>query len=789
MSLETLPEAALKELLLLTEAKRKLDLREQAQNSFMSFAHHVYENFIEGRHHRIIAEKLERVARGELKRLIINMPPRHSKSEFASFLMPAWFLGRNPKLKIIQATHNTELAVRFGRKVRDLIDDPRYKEVFPNTNLKEDNKGAGKWQTDQLGEYFAAGVGAAVTGRGADLFIIDDPHSEQDALSETAFDHAYEWYTSGPRQRLQPGGAIIVVMCMTGDTAVLMADGTEKLLRDIRPGEFVATYDRGELRAAKITNWQSSGVDSVFKVQTQSGRILRANGRHPFLVDHGGVRTWVRLQNLRPGMELVSLKGATGLPEPRQSPASVRPARAESTTTKRTRTLLAGSSGIMEDGSVLNAQTLVVRARRLQKAFAGLATKNNTRSENLQRLPELIGLNIAMESLFSNTKRWFSSEAIDVMFAAESRQQRILAPIGVESSVLTIATSLAPSVGFSATTATWLLDTEKRRRRSEQRQRTSSFTTDRVLSVIPDGEEEVFDVEVERTENFIANGVVSHNTRWGKKDLTGRLLQAQGSDIMADQWEVVEFPAIMPSGEPLWPEFWEKNALLSIKASLPAAKWSAQWQQQPTTSDAGIIRREWWRRWEPEDVPRLDYILQAYDTAFSKKESADYSAITTWGIFKPEIDGPDHIILLDAQRGRWSFPELKQVAFEEHEYWQPDMVLVEAKATGQPLIDELRLKNIPALGFSPGGRGGGRDKVSRMHMVAPLFEAGVVWAPEAKSFAEDVIEEVTSFPNGDHDDFCDSMTLALMRFRQGGFVSLDGEDVGDDLIPRKREYY
>jgi len=216
MNLQTLPEEALKEILALTEAKKTLDLREKAQDYFMPFAHHVYENFIEGRHHRVIAEKLEQVAQGKLKRLIINMPPRHSKSEFASFLMPAWFLGRNPKLKIIQATHNTELAVRFGRKVRDLIDDPAYKEIFPNTHLKEDNKGAGKWGTDKGGEYFAAGVGAAVTGRGADLFVIDDPHSEQDAMSESAFDNAYEWYTSGPRQRLQPGGAIIIVMTRWG---------------------------------------------------------------------------------------------------------------------------------------------------------------------------------------------------------------------------------------------------------------------------------------------------------------------------------------------------------------------------------------------------------------------------------------------------------------------------------------------------------------------------------------------------------------------------------------------
>tara|TARA_R110000772_G_scaffold268343_1_gene394952 strand:- start:1259 stop:2092 length:834 start_codon:yes stop_codon:yes gene_type:complete len=276
-------------------------------------------------------------------------------------------------------------------------------------------------------------------------------------------------------------------------------------------------------------------------------------------------------------------------------------------------------------------------------------------------------------------------------------------------------------------------------------------------------------------------------TRWGKKDLTGRLLAAQGNDVMSDQWEVVEFPAIMPSDKPLWPEFWEKDALLSIKASLPVGKWSAQWQQQPTSTESAIIKRSWWQDWENEKIPPVKYILQSYDTAFSKKETADYSAITTWGIFNPEDGGPDHIILLDAKRGRWSFPELKETAYEEHDYWEPDMVLVEAKATGTPLIDELRLRGIPALGFSPGK---GRDKVTRMHMVAPLFEAGVVWAPKDKKFADEVIEEVSSFPNGDYDDFCDSMTLALMRFRQGGFISLDGEDEYDDQWrPRKREYY
>lgn len=488
---EAIPEDILKEITALTEAEVRLQTRTKAQKHFMPFAHHVYENFIEGKHHRIISKKLELVAQGKLKRLIINMPPRHSKSELASYLMPAWFLGRNPRLKIIQATMNTELATRFGRKVRDLIDDPYYQEVFPETDLKPDSQAAGRWETSKGGEYFAAGVGAAMTGRGADLLIIDDPHSEQDALSSTAYDHAYEWYTSGPRQRLQPGGAIIIVQ-----------------------------------------------------------------------------------------------------------------------------------------------------------------------------------------------------------------------------------------------------------------------------------------------------------TRWSKKDLTGRLLNEQAKDTMADQWDVIEFPAILPSGNPLWPEFWNKDELLGVKASLSPTKWNAQWQQNPTSEEVALIKRDWWRTWEKEDIPPVSYILQSFDTAFSKRETSDYTAITTWGVFDPEEDGTEHIILLDAKKGRFNFPELKGEAMEQYDYWEPDMVLIEAKASGMPLADELLRINIPVTTYSPGRRkrGGGVDKTTRMHMVAPIFEAGRVWAPD-KKFAEDVIEECAAFPNGEHDDLCDSMTMALIRFREGSLVVLEQEE--DDIYrpSRRREYY
>ena len=491
-NLQALPDEVLKETLLLEEQLKKLDTRDLARDKFMWYAKHVYDGFIEGRHHKIIAEKLEAIAKGKLKRLIVNMPPRHSKSEFASYLMPSWFLGRNPKLKIIQATMNTDLAVRFGRKVRDLIADPIYAEIFPDTDLKQDSQAAGRWETSAGGEYFAAGVGAAMTGRGADLLIIDDPHSEQDALSSSAYDTAYEWYTSGPRQRLQPGGTIIIVQ-----------------------------------------------------------------------------------------------------------------------------------------------------------------------------------------------------------------------------------------------------------------------------------------------------------TRWSKKDLTGRLLGAQARDLMADQWEVVEFPAILPSGEPLWHEFWKKEELLKVKASLSVGKWNAQWQQNPTSEEVAMVKRDWWQLWEREDTPRLDYIIQSYDTAYSKKETADYSAITTWGVFEPKENGEQHLILLDAKKGRWNFPELKEIAVDQNEYWEPDMMLIEAKASGASLADELRMLNLPVTTFSPGRRkgGGGMDKTTRMHMVSPIFESGKVWYPDEK-FADEVIEEVASFPNGDHDDYCDSMTMALLRFRQGGFISLQGEDEPEDWFPRgAREYY
>jgi predicted phage terminase large subunit-like protein len=268
------------------------------------------------------------------------------------------------------------------------------------------------------------------------------------------------------------------------------------------------------------------------------------------------------------------------------------------------------------------------------------------------------------------------------------------------------------------------------------------------------------------------------------KDLTGMLLKAQ-KELKSDQWEIIEFPAIMPSNKPVWPEYWKLEELENVKASLSVGKWNAQWMQNPTSEEGSIIKREWWNVWEHDYVPPLQHVIQSYDTAFLKKESADYSAITTWGVFYPTNDSPANLILLDAVKERLEFPELRRKALEQYQYWKPETVVIESKASGLPLTYELRKMGIPVVNFTPSK---GNDKHARVNAVAPIFESGQVWAPEEK-FAEEVIEECAAFPYGDHDDLVDSMTQAVMRFRQGGFVSHPEDYVDEPLLQQEIKYY
>ena len=206
--------------------------------------------------------------------------------------------------------------------------------------------------------------------------------------------------------------------------------------------------------------------------------------------------------------------------------------------------------------------------------------------------------------------------------------------------------------------------------------------------------------------------------------------------------------------------------------------------QNPTGEEGALIKREWWQDWE-KDLPELQHVIQSYDTAFMKKQTADYSAITTWGVFTPNEDSGQCLILLDAIKDRYEFPELRRIALEQYGYWKPETVIVEAKASGLPLTYELRKMGIPVINFTPSK---GNDKHTRVNSVSPLFESGRIWAPKDMDFAQEVIEECAAFPYGDYDDLVDSMTQAVMRFRQGGLLN-HPEDYEDEKLPRKEYKY
>ena len=488
----TMPEKKKRRTLELIKTYKTNVTQKAGKENFLEFIEHVYPGYIVGKHHEKLARIFEDIAAGKKKRVVVNIAPRHGKSELISYLAPAWFLGKYPHKKVIMASHTADLAVNFGRRVRNLVGSDSYKEIFPAVELQADSKSASRWGTNFNGEYFAIGVGGALAGRGADLFIIDDPHSEQDAKQGRAdvFLPAWEWFQSGPIQRLMPGGAIIVVM-----------------------------------------------------------------------------------------------------------------------------------------------------------------------------------------------------------------------------------------------------------------------------------------------------------TRWSKLDLTGQIINHMVKNDDAEEWEVVNFPAIMPSGQPLWPDFWSLEELLAKKASLDVRYWNAQYLQEPTSEEGALIKREWWNIWEKDDPPMCEFIIMSLDAAQEANNRADYNALTTWGVFLNEETNNYNIILLNSIKKRMEFPDLKKLVLEEYKEWEPDAFMVEKKSNGAALYQELRRMGVPVGEFTPGK---GQDKISRVNAVSDLFSAGIVWAPEHR-WAKEVIEECNDFPSGANDDLVDSTTLALLRFRQGGFIRLPSDEPEDDFLykygRRKAAYY
>ena len=475
------------------EMRRNLELlkiydsesvQEVGTSDFLTFIDHVYPGYKVGPHHRRLAKIFEDIANGKKRRVIVNIAPRHGKSEMISYLAPAWFLGKYPHKKVIMASHTADLAVNFGRRVRNLVGSDPYKDIFPQVELQSDSKSASRWGTNFQGEYFAIGVGGALAGRGADLFIIDDPHSEQEAKTgrPDVFLPAWEWFQSGPLQRLMPGGSIIIVM-----------------------------------------------------------------------------------------------------------------------------------------------------------------------------------------------------------------------------------------------------------------------------------------------------------TRWSKLDLTGMIVNQMGKEEDVDQWEIVEFPAIL-NEKPLWGDFWSLEELLGKKAGMDPRYWQAQYMQNPVSEEGALLKREWWQIWDKDEPPPCEFTIMSLDAAQESNNRADYNALTTWGVFFNEETNNYCIILLNAIKKRMEYPDLKAMVLEEYKEWEPDAFIVEKKSNGSPLYQEFRRMGLPVGEFTPGK---GQDKIARVNAISALFQGGIVFAPDRR-WAREVIEECNDFPSGTNDDLVDSTTLALMRFRQGGFIRLPNDEPEDIKYFRRR---
>lgn len=797
--LQNLDQLSEPELTAINQQMEELERRKSqkaAQDDLIEFCKRMQPDYKVGQHHRRLADLLMDIEARRKDRICVSVPPRHGKSQLVSIYYAAWYLGNNPTHKVMLVSHTTDLAVDFGRKVRNLIASSEFQSIFPGVGLAADSKSAGRWNTNQGGEFFAAGVGSALAGRGAHLLLVDDPHSEQDILNGnfSVFEKAYEWFTYGARTRLMPGGAVAIVHCMTGDTGVLRPDGTETPLRDIRSGDMIASYNDGDLVSRKVLNWVNQGPDQVYAIKTTSS-ILRANARHPFLVVRDGVETWVKVQDLKTGDSVVSLMGAITTEKPKQNRAHAKPAVAALLTTKNIPDGRSAPLGIGVSMQLHNAVSKGVATLQRLKGCATYTTPElHTRAEDGGVVRKVIGTltsGIAMVSRLLITTACGPSKAVNALSVESPLTRGMFPQTGRVNWPWTTAMTLPASEPSYATSAISWLGMGPTRSACRK-----AFSTSEIISITPDGVEDVFDIQVEDTENFIANGAVSHNTRWHLDDLIGRVVRDMAQNEDSDQYEVFEFPAILELTQDdgsivekaLWPEFFDLPALKRTKASMPVFQWNSQYQQNPTSEEGSIIKREWWNLWADVKPPMCEYIISTLDAAAETNNRADFTALTTWGVFLNEADNNYAIILLDSIKRRLEFPELKQLCLDHLKDWEPDAFIVEKKSAGTALYQELRRSGIPVQEYTP-HRGTG-DKMARLNSVADIIASGLAWVP-ATRWAEELVEEVAAFPFGSHDDLVDTTIMALMRFRQGGFIRLPTDERDDDYdtMPKRAAYY
>lgn len=677
-------------------------------------------------HHKVISEHLEAVERGDIPRLMITMPPRHGKSMLASEFFPAWYLGRNPDHYVIAATYAQELADDFGRKVRNQISDPLYQAIFPGVGLKSDSTSSRRFHvtqpldsfiTGQNGAYFAVGVGGPLTGRGAHLLLIDDPvKNREEADSELIRRKTKDWYTSTAYTRLMPGGRVVIIQCLTGDTLITLASGIQKRLDTITTNDHVLSWDGKRHVESRVSAVINNGIDQTFLIKTK-GTEIRANARHPFLVlAEEGLR-WIRTKDLRNGMRIV-----------RQSAGLTRacPVPLEDATSWQNAGECAATTTQKPCG-----QRAIDRLQRAAKdAF------------------RIVGSG-ATALISRSLTACLPSRAVYAPYALPMAARGGLS-IGSPISFPTITTRQGQFAASYATTATGSRDELEIPPSWNAPSSTCEPDTDEIISVAPHGFERVYDLSVADTHNFVANGLWTHNTRWHEDDLSGWLL-AEHKD---EGWVTLDLPAINDDGEALWPEQYPIEALENIKRMIGARDWSALYQQRPAPEEGDYFRAEWLHEYEKHPPRETMRIYGASDYAVTS-DGGDYTVHIVVG-----VDPEGRMWVLDIWRKQsssdvWVESWCDLVLDWRPAQWGEETGQINA-GVGPFLVKRAREKHAYTWRRQFASR---HDKAVRAQSIRGRMAMDGLMVPRNAPWLADFRHELLTFPAGKHDDQVDALGL------------------------------
>lgn len=707
------------------------------RQSYLSFINEFSSESAPARHHLLLIDKLQQVADGKLNRLMVFMPPGAAKSYYANVMFSAWWMAKNPGKKLITASYSQEVADKWGRRVRAIAREPAYEDAF-GAKLSQESQAAGRWALDNDTEFYGVGVGGSITSFRADGAIIDDPvKGREDAESETIRNKTKEWYLSDFWTRLKPGAFVTLIMCMTGDTKVLMANGAQKHLKNVKIGDEIATYKNGKISKSKIINWINHGPDSVLEIKTSSGIISKANERHPFLVIREGNEQWVRLKNLVVGDKILKVIGA--------------------------------------NGEELNAPLMDAESQQNVRDIATHITTNQDGQKESGHHPSTQNLG---ERLASNTDTALrqkitikcSPNKEACAHRACSLPEVMLGRIGEESYASTIATNPAKLGACSATTAISRLDMGKQPKHCLTQQDTYKVVLDEIVSITPAGREDVYDVQVEETENFIADGLISHNTRWHEDDLAGYLLDMMKKG--GEQWEVLSLPMLAEGtqdplgrkeGEPLWPEWFTDEMIAQAKRD--PRNWSSLYQQRPTPETGAYFESEWFKMYDK--LPSNIKIYGASDYAVSEG-GGDY---TVHGVFG--LDTNENIYVLDWWRGQkssldWVEQLILMIKTHKPVTWFEEAGVIYKSMN--PLIAKRQQETGAWCARKQIVRAKSKEMCAQS--IRGRMQQGKVYFPYASWYA-DLKAEMLSFPAGKHDDQVDVMALIGMAIGEMGTAKID----------------